>query len=110
MKPKHKSGNVRSGRSRFSSNGGLEQPDRKARYVASEVNTVDTTHVFAATPPLEAERLLFSQFASARKRDGPPLQLHVADACKAYFNGTKKKALLEITEGCVVTFQSARRA
>ena len=44
--------------------GDKDNPKVRCRFVATEVNHGDTNADFyAATPPLECERLLFSQFA-----------------------------------------------
>ena len=51
------------------------------------------THFFAATPPLEAKRVLMSQWSSERVKKGRPLKLHFADARKAYFNGRPARSL-----------------
>ena len=59
-------GKVLSGRVVMCSKGDLAQPDVRARYVACELNTFDDTSFFAATPPLEAKRLLMSQWACER--------------------------------------------
>lgn len=42
---------------------------------------------YASTPPLEAKKMLFSQFASERRRGGKPLRLCFVDVRKTYFNG-----------------------
>ena len=63
--------------------GDLLAPDCRARFVACEVNVGDDLSFFAATPPLEAKRLLLSQWATQRTRKGKRLQLHFADAKKA---------------------------
>ena len=80
-------GKILNGRWVLSNKGDLSMPDCRARYVACEVNTFDDASYFAATPPLEAKRMLLSQFASKRTLNGHPLKLHFADARKAYFNG-----------------------
>ena len=86
-------GKILNGRWVLSNKVDVQQPDGRARYVACEVHTFDSTDFFAATPPLEAKRLLFSQFASERTRRGQALKLHFADARKAYFNGTPTRNL-----------------
>ena len=69
--------------------GDLENPDVRCRLVAQEVNHGDgpTDAFYAATPPLESKRLLFSQWATERKRDGRHLKISCVDIRKAYFNG-----------------------
>ena len=62
-------------------------PDVRARLVACEVNQYKSDEFFAATPPLECKRLLFSEFASKRcLADGRRLELSFVDIRKAYFN------------------------
>ena len=77
----------------LSNKGDNAEPDCRARYVACEIATHEDPSFFAATPPLEAKRLLMSQWASERHRDGERLQLHFADAKKAYFNGKPVRSL-----------------
>ena len=57
--------------------GDLENPDVRARLVACEVNDGSKNDAyFASTPPLEAKKLLFSNFASRRYADnGDKLEL-----------------------------------
>ena len=45
-------------------------PDVRARLVAQEISSHADTSFFAANPPLEAKRLLLSQFATERRRGG----------------------------------------
>ena len=45
-------------------------PDIRARLVAQEVNVHEDAAFFAATPPLESKRMLFSQWASEITRGG----------------------------------------
>ena len=73
--------------------GDAANPDIRCRLVACEVNHQDDVSFYAATPPLEAKRLLFSEFASQRSRNGQPLQLSFVDVKKAYFNGTPTRSL-----------------
>ena len=75
--------------------GDASEPDVRCRLVAQEVNHGDgpTEAFYAATPPLEAKRMLFSQWASERTRKGKPLKLSFVDIRKAYFNGKPKRSL-----------------
>ena len=75
--------------------GDLSEPDVRCRLVAQEVNHGDgpTEAFYAATPPLEAKRLLFSQWAKEQKRHGKHLKLSFVDIRKAYFNGKPKRSL-----------------
>ena len=76
--------------------GDAESPDVRARLVACEVNTSGTKEdsFFASTPPLEAKKLLFSEF-SATARNPALLSdeyvLSFVDIKKAYFNGRPKR-------------------
>ena len=58
-----------------------------------EINTYQDDSFYASTPPLEAKRMLLSEFASRRFQDGHPLKLSFVDIRKAYFNGVPKRAL-----------------
>ena len=75
--------------------GDLDNPDVRCRLVAQEVNHGDgpTDAFYAATPPLESKRLLFSQWATERKRDGRHLKISCVDIRKAYFNGKPNRSL-----------------
>ena len=65
--------------------GDAAHPEVRARLVACEVKTFeDTTGAFAAaTPPLEAKRMLLSQYATEQTQDGDPLQLSFLDITTA---------------------------
>ena len=78
-----KDGKILSGQWILSNKGDLESPDCRARYVACEVRTYDDSAFFAATPPLEAKRVLFSQWATERTRGCQKLELHFADTSMA---------------------------
>ena len=72
--------------------GNALHPNIRARLVACEVNkNGKQDSFFASTPPLEAKKLLFAQFARERRRQGEPLQLCFVGIEKAYFNGIPKK-------------------
>ena len=86
-------GKILNGRWVLANKGDLSSPDCKARYVACEINQVDDMSFFAATPPLEAKRLLMSQWAKELRRDGQRLQLHFSDAKNAYFSGKPHRSL-----------------
>ena len=66
-------------------------PDVRCRLVAQEVNLHADDSFYAATPPLEAKRLLFSQFASRCKHED--LQLSFVDVRKAYFYGVPERKI-----------------
>ena len=70
------------------------EPDLRARLAACEINRGDKQdHLFASTPPLEAKKLLFAEYAKQRHRDGQPLELSFIDIRKAYFNGVPKRPI-----------------
>ena len=71
----------------------ISDPDVRCRLVGQEVNTQADESFFAATPPLEAKRMLFTEFASERTRNGKPLQISFIDVKKAYFYGIPERAL-----------------
>ena len=70
-------------------------PKCRCRFVGQEVNVngEHETAFYAATPPLEAKRLLMSQWARERKRDGHDIKLHCIDVRKAYFNARPKRSI-----------------
>ena len=57
--------------------GDLDNPKVRCRWVATEINTGDDVQFYAATPPLEAKRLLFSMFAHQRRKMGTPARANV---------------------------------
>ena len=76
--------------------GDAEHPEIRARLVACEVNHYndDSGMFYAATPPLEAKRMVLSEFATRRRTSrGEPLQLSFLDITKAYFNGVPNRPL-----------------
>ena len=77
-----------------SNKGVANDPDVRCRLVAQEVAIGDSDPSFyAATPPLENKRLLFSQWATERTRGGKALKLSFVDIVKAYFNGRPTRSL-----------------
>ena len=74
-------------------NNDINDPDVRCRLVAQEVNLHADDSFYAATPPLEAKRLLFSQWATEEKRNGERLQLSFVDVKKAYFYGVPDRHL-----------------
>ena len=68
-------------------------PKCRGRFVAQEVGTGADDAFYAATPPLEAKRLLLSQWAHQRTLGGKALKLHFLDVRKAYFHGQPKRRL-----------------
>ena len=71
----------------------INDPDVRCRLVAQEVNLHHDESFYAATPPLEAKRLLFSEFATKQRANGDPLQLSFVDVKKAYFYGIPVRSL-----------------
>ena len=68
--------------------------DVRARLVACEVNTYKTDEYFASTPPLEAKKLLFSEFSATARNPAfksDEYVLSFVDIKKAYFNGKPKR-------------------
>ena len=63
----------------------INDPDVRCRLVAQEVNVHADKSFYVATPPLDAKRLLFSQWATEGNRNCEKLQLSFVDVKKAYF-------------------------
>ena len=66
--------------------GGPGEPEYRSRFVAKEINRKASDEMFAATPPLEAKKILFSMAASQpepHSRD--PLKLCFIDVKMACF-------------------------
>ena len=72
--------------------GDTANPKMRARYVATETNHQDDTAYFAATPPLEAIRLLLSKFAQ-RAPSNRRLKLNFLDITKAYVHAVPVRSL-----------------
>ena len=68
-------------------------PDVRARLVAQEVAHSHDESFYAATPPLESKRMLFSQWATEGRRGGKLLKISFIDVRKAYFNGIPTRNL-----------------
>ena len=71
----------------------MTNPDVRYRLVAQEVNLFHDESFCAATPPLEAKRMLFSEFATHRPKGSAPLQLSFVDVKKAYCYGVPDRTL-----------------
>ena len=71
----------------------IADPDVRCRLVGQEVNLHADESFYAATPPLEAKRLLFSEFASSHGKKGSSMQLSFVDVKKAYFYGIPEREL-----------------
>ena len=70
----------------------ITDPDVRCRLVGQEVNTHADQSVYATTSPLEANKMLFSQWATKQWRDGK-IQRLLVDAKKAYFYGVPTRNL-----------------
>ena len=68
-----------------SNKGDRRRPDVRARWCAKDVATYKTDAFFAATPPLEAMRLILSEAASQGTR-GRGLKVQLLDAKKAHLH------------------------
>jgi hypothetical protein len=66
--------------------GDKEKPEHRCRLVAEEIKKDKREDLFAATPPLEANMVLFSLFASM-----PEMCLDFADAVQAYFHAKARR-------------------
>ena len=73
--------------------GDASSPNVRCRRVAQEVAQEYDASFYAATPPLEAKRVLFSQWATEQTRGGKKLKLSFVDIRKAYFNGKPTRSL-----------------
>ena len=62
-----------------------ENPKYRSRLVARELNTHDQTGLFAATPPLEAKKVLFSMAMTQRGDQKEDKKLAFFDVSRAYF-------------------------
>ena len=64
-----------------------KNPKWRVRYVAQEVGSGSDEALYAATPPLEARKVLLSQFARQRSRGGVAIHmflmsgLHISMGC-----------------------------
>ena len=64
-----------------------QNPDYRSRLVAKEINTGHNDDLFAATPPIEALKILF-KIAAYRRSKSNSIKVLFADAKRAYFNAT----------------------
>ena len=60
--------------------------DVRSRYVAKDYNNGQQEGLFAAMPPLEAKRMLFSHVATNRRQGREAVEISFIDARKAYYN------------------------
>ncbi len=73
--------------------GDKEKPEYRCRLVAKEIKKDKCEDLFAAAPPLEAKKMLFSLWASV-----PGLRLDFRDVVRAYFHArARRKAYVELS-------------
>ena len=65
--------------------GDEKEPEYRSRLVAKEIAHTKDEMMFAATPPLEAKKLLFSRAVTGTKNSQNPLKLLFIDVRRAYF-------------------------
>ena len=70
----------------ISNKGDVKHPEVRARLVAKEIKRDKREDLFAATPPLEAKKALFSQCVSRKAKSGKRLKLRFIDIKRAYFH------------------------
>ena len=66
--------------------GDKERPEYRCRLVAKEIKKDKREDLFAATPPLEAKKMLFSLWASI-----PGMCLDFGDVVRAYFHAKARR-------------------
>ena len=73
--------------------GDLRQPDVRSRWVAKDIAFSKSTEFFAATPPLEAMRLILSEAASQGAAPGQELKVMLLDAKKAHLHAMAERPI-----------------
>lgn len=71
--------------------GDEKDPEYRSRLVAMEIKRKHDEDIFAATPPLEAKKLLFSMATTGTKGSSKPLKLLFVDVKRAYFYAKCKR-------------------
>ena len=71
--------------------GDNQQPNYRSRLVAKEFNTCAQEGLFAATPPLEALRLLMSEAATEGAGDKAPKVVMLNDVARAFFEAPMRR-------------------
>jgi len=66
--------------------GDQQKPDVRSRWVAKDIARYKSDEFFAATPPLEAMRLIVSEAASQGEKQGSELKVMLLDAKKAHLH------------------------
>ena len=70
--------------------GDTERPDYRSRFVGKEFNTGTDPELYAATPPLEALKLIL---ADAAGRYGEGIHIMMSDVKRAYFHASAKREI-----------------
>ena len=74
--------------------GDKEKPEYRCRLVAKEIKKDKREDLFAATPPLEVKKMLFSLWASV-----PGMRLDFGDVARAYFHAkARRKVYVELSK------------
>ena len=73
--------------------GDSENPNYRSRWVGKEYNTGKDTDMFAATPPLEALRVLVSWLATSQVGQQHRKRMLICDVSRAFFYAPVEKAL-----------------
>ena len=73
--------------------GDQKQPDVRSRWVAKDIARYKTAEFFAATPPLEAMRLIVSEAASQGEAPGNELKIMLLDAKKAHLHAMAERPI-----------------
>ena len=73
--------------------GDCDNPNYRSRLVAKEFRTGDQDGIFAATPPLEALRLLISEAATQESDACPENVIMINDVARAFFEAPARRAV-----------------
>ena len=73
--------------------GDLHQPDVRSRWVAKDIAFQKSDEFFAATPPLEAMRLILREAASQGAAPGKELKVMLLDAKKAHLHAMAERPI-----------------
>ena len=81
------------------SKGDQANPEYRSRLVAKEIKRHSMEEMFAATPPLEAKKILFSLAMQRSQDKKSPLKLLVVDVRRAYFHArARRPVFVELPE------------
>jgi len=76
-----------------------KDPEYRSRLVAKEIKMDKREDLFAATPPLEAKKILFSMAVTDNGNRAKPLKLDFIDVRRAYFHArAKREVFIELPE------------